>query len=115
MSFARDVLRGLFFITSIACGAATAQPTQLNHCDGVHEFYGNPSPASDRGFGLRILFYIGERENILECFENTRGFKVAPLDKELADNIYREADEQLLRHTAEELDIKDPYLANGGI
>ena len=115
MSFARNVLHGLFFITSMACGAATAQPKQLDHCDGVHEFYGNPSTASDRGFGLRILFYIGERENILECFKNTRGVKVAPLHKELADNIYSKEDEQLLRHTAEELDIKDPYLANSGI
>ena len=94
---------------------ANAKPNPSKSCDGVHEFYGNPLADSGRGSDLRILFFVGERENILGCFKNTRGVKVAPLQKELDDKIYSKKDEQLILNIVKELNIKDPYLANGGI
>ena len=92
-----------------------AKPNPSKSCDGVHEFYGNQLADSGRGSDLRILFFVGERENILRCFKNTRGVKVAPLQKELDDKIYSKKDEQLILDIVKELNIKDPYLANGGI
>ena len=87
----------------------------MKNCNGVYEFYGNPSPASSRGSGLQILFYIGERENILQCFKNSRMSRGAPLYDQLNHGRYSKLDAQLLRRTAIQLDLKDPYLANGGI
>ena len=95
--------------------SANAKPNPSKSCDGVHEFYGNPLADSNRGFDLRILFFIGERVNILRCFKNTRGVKVAPLQKELDDKMYSKKDEQLILDIVKELNIKNPYLANGGI
>ena len=92
-----------------------AKPNASNSCNGVHEFYGNPLAHSGRGSDLRILFFVGERENILGCFKNTRGVKVAPLWKELANKIYSKMDERLILDIVKDLNIKDPYLANGGI
>jgi len=114
-SFFRYSISGLFFLSTIAYTAAIAQPKQLNNCDGVYEFYGNPSPASNRGSGLKILFYIGERENILQCFKNSRMAIGKPLREQLSSRKYSKIDEQLLRSTAMQLELKDPYLANGGI
>tara|TARA_Y100000739_G_C20569064_1_gene446812 strand:- start:993 stop:1334 length:342 start_codon:yes stop_codon:yes gene_type:complete len=94
---------------------ANAKPNASKSCDGVHQFYGNPLAASGRGSDLRILFFVGERENILECFKNTRGVKVAPLQKELANKMYSKMDERLILDIVKDLNIKDPYLANGGI
>ena len=94
---------------------SNAKPNSPKRCDGIHEFYGNPLAESGRGSDLRILFFVGEREDILGCFKNTRGVKVAPLQKELDDKMYTKKDEQLILGIVEELNIKDPYLANGGI
>ena len=94
---------------------ANAKPKPSKSCGGVHEFYGNPLADSGRGSDLRILFFVGEREDILGCFKNTRGVKVAPLQKELDDKMYTKKDEQLILDIVKELNIKDPYLANGGI
>tara|TARA_B100000073_G_C23682633_1_gene553159 strand:- start:81 stop:563 length:483 start_codon:yes stop_codon:yes gene_type:complete len=100
---------------SIATAVATAQPSDLQSCNGVHKFYSNPLATSGRGSDLRILFFIGERENILRCFKNTRAVKVEPLHKELASKTYSKIDEKLILSIAQKLNIKDPYLANGGI
>ena len=105
----------LFCVTFIVNKEANAKPAQLKRCDGVYQFYGNPLADSGRGSNLRILFFVGERENILVCFKNTRGVKVAPLRKELDDKMYSKMDEQLILDIVQELNIKDPYLANGGI
>ncbi len=105
----------LFCATSIINLTANAELNPSKSCDGVHEFYGNPLTDSGRGSDLRILFFVGERENILGCFKNTRGVKVAPLQKELDDKMYSKKDEQLILDIVKELNIKDPYLANGGI
>ncbi len=105
----------LSFETFIVNITADAKPNPQKRCDGVHEFYGNPLADSGRGADLRILFFVGERENILGCFKNTRGVKVAPLRKELDDKMYSKKDEQLILGIVKELNIKDPYLANGGI
>ncbi len=94
---------------------ANAKPNPSKSCDRVHKFYGNPLAADSRGSDLRILFFVGERENILGCFKNTRGVKVAPLHKELASKTYSKMDEQLILDIVQELNIKDPYLANGGV
>ena len=94
---------------------ANAQPIPLKSCNGVYEFYGNLLASIGRGADLRILFFIGERENILRCFKNTRAVKMAPLHKELASKTYSKTDEQLILDIAQKLNIKDPYLANGGI
>ena len=94
---------------------SNAQPIASKGCNGVHEFYGNPLADSGRGSDLRILFFVGEREDILGCFKNTRGVKVAPLQKELNDKMYSKKDEQLILDIVKDLNIKDPYLANGGI
>jgi len=115
MSFARLCIISLFCATSIINTTATAQPIPLKSCNGVYEFYGNPLAAEGRGSDLRILFFIGERENILRCFKNTRAVKVTPLQKGLASKIYSKSDEQLILNIAQELNIKDAYLANGGI
>lgn len=115
MSFAHLCIISFFCASSIINTAATAQPIQLKSCNGVYEFHGNPLAASGRGSDLRILFFIGESENILRCFKNTRAVKVAPLHKELASKTYSKIDEQLILDIAQELNIKDPYLANGGI
>jgi hypothetical protein len=115
MSFVRLCIIASFCAYSIINPAATAQPNKSKSCNGVHKFYGNPLAASGRGADLRILFFIGERKNILRCFENTRGVKVAPLHKELARKIYSKVDEQLILDIVQERNIKDPYLANGGI
>ena len=95
--------------------AATAKPIPLKNCNGVYQFYGNPLATSGRGADLRILFFIGERENIMRCFKNSRAVKVTPLHEELASDMLSKTDEQLLRDTVQELNIKDPYLGNGGI
>ena len=71
--------------------------------------------SSNRGSGLKILFYIGERENILQCFKNSRMAIGKPLHEQLSSRKYSKIDEQLLRSTAMQLELKDPYLANGGI
>ena len=115
MSFVRLCIIASFCASSIINPAATAQPNKSKSCNGVHKFYGNPLAASGRGADLRILFFIGERKNILRCFKNTRGVKVAPLRKELARKIYSKVDEQLILDIVQERNIKDPYLANGGI
>ena len=115
MSCVRLCIITFFCATSMINTTATAQPIPLKNCNGVYQFYGNPLATSGRGSDLRILFFIGERENILRCFKNTRGVKVTPLHKELASDTYSETDEQLLRDTAQELNIQDPYLGNGGI
>ena len=115
MSSARLCIISLFCVTSIINTTATAQPIPVKSCNGVYEFYGNPLAASSRGSDLRILFFIGERENVLRCFKNTRAVKVAPLHKELANKTYSNLDEQLILDIAQELNIKDPYLAHGGI
>ncbi len=39
----------------------------------------------------------------------------APLKEQLSSGRYREMDEQLLRITARQLELKDPYIVNGGI
>ncbi|MFL0748428.1 MAG: hypothetical protein AB8B04_09685, partial [Prochlorococcus sp.] len=62
-----------------------------------------------------IFFYIGERENILQCFKNSRMAIGKPLQEQLSSGKYSKIDEQLLRSTAMQLELKDPYLANGGI
>ena len=105
----------VFCSTLIINMTAYAKPNQSKSCDGVHQFYGNPLADSGRGSDLRILFFVGEQENILGCFKNTRGVKVAPLQKELDDKMYSKKDEQLILELVKELNIKDPYLANGGI
>ena len=105
----------LFCATPIINLTADAKPNPSKSCDGVHEFHGNPLADSGRGSDLRILFFVGERENILGCFKNTRGVKVAPLHKELDDKMYSKKDKQLILEIVKELNIKDPYLANGGI
>ena len=115
MSLVHLCIITLFCATSTINTTANAQPIPLKSCNGVHEFYGNPLAASDRGADLRILFFIGEREDILRCFKNKRAVKVAPLHKELASKTYSEIDEQLILDIAQKLNIKDPYLANGGI
>ena len=115
MSLVRLCIITLFCATSIINTTANAQPIPLKSCNGVYEFYGNPLAASSRGADLRILFFIGERENILRCFKNTRAVKMAPLHKELASKTYSKIDEQLILDIAQKLNIKDPYLANGGI
>ena len=115
MSFARLCIISFFAASFIVNTSATAQPTPLKSCNGVYEFYGNPLAASGRGSDLRILFFIGESENILRCFKNTRAVKLASLHKELASRTYGNEDEQLILKIAQELNIKDPYLANGGI
>ena len=51
----------------------------------------------------------------MRCFKNKRAVKVAPLHKELASKMYSKVDEQLILDIAQKLNIKDPYLANGGI
>ena len=94
---------------------ANAKPNPSKSCDGVHEFYGNQLADSGRGSDLRILFFVGEREDILGCFKNTRAVKVTPLHKELASKTYSKMDEKLILDIAQELNIKDPYLATGGI
>ena len=94
---------------------SNAKPNSPKRCDGIHEFYGNPLAESGRGSDLRILFFVGERENILRCFKNTRGVKVEPLHKELANKMYSKKDEQLILEIVQELNIQDPYLVNGGI
>ena len=115
MSYVRLCISTFIGALSIVNTTATAQPIPSKRCNGVYQFYGNPLATSGRGSDLRILFFIGERENILRCFKNTRGVKVTPLRKELASDTYSETDEQLLRDTAQELNIQDPYLGNGGI
>ena len=105
----------LICATSIITVTVDAKTNPSKGCHGVHEFYGNPLADSGRGSDLRILFFVGERENILGCFKNTRGVKVAPLHKELDDKMYSKKDEQLILGIVKELNIKDPYLANGGI
>ena len=115
MSFARLCIISFFCASSIINTVATAQPIPLKSCNGVYGFHGNPLAASGRGSDLRIILFIGESENILRCFKNTRAVKVAPLHKELASKIYSKIDEQLILDIAQELNIKDPYLGNGGI
>jgi len=115
MSFVRLCISTFIGAFSIVNTAATVQPNQLQNCNGVHKFYGNPLAASGRGSDLRILFFIGERENILRCFKNSRAVKVTPLYKELARKTYSKIDEQLILQTVQKLNFKDPYLANGGI
>ena len=115
MGFLRSYISSLFPLSSIANTTVAIEPKQLKNCNGVYEFYGNPSPASNRGSGLRILFYIGKRKDILQCLQNSRVAKVAPLHEQLNSGRYSKIDEQLLRDAAIQLDIKDPYLTNGGI
>ena len=104
-----------FLFSAIASTAAVAQPKPMQHCEGVYEFYGHPSLPSRRGSGLRILFFIGERESMLRCFEHSRMATAFPLEDQLNSGRYRDNDEQLLRSTAIELGLNDPYIANGGI
>ena len=103
-----------FLFSAIASSAAVAQPKPMQHCEGVYEFYGHPSPPSSRGSGLRILFFIGERESMLKCFEHSRMATASPLEEQLDSGRY-ERDNELLRSTATELGLNDPYIANGGI
>ena len=103
-----------FLFSAIASTAAVAQPKPMQHCEGVYEFYGHPSPPSSRGSGLRILFFIGERESMLRCFEHSRMATASPLEKQLNSGRY-ERDNELLRSTVIELGLNDPYIANGGI
>ena len=113
--FVRLIFTTLICVNYIINKTVDAKPNSSKSCHGVHEFYGNPLADSGRGSDLRILFFVGERENILGCFKNTRGVKVAPLRKELDDKMYSKKDEQLILGIVKELNIKDPYLANGGI
>ncbi len=115
MSFLRSCISSLLFLSAITNTASIAEPKLVKNCNGVFEFYGNPSPTSNRGSGLRILFYIGERDSILQCFKNSRMSQGAPLQEQLSSGRYREMDEQLLRITARQLELKDPYIVNGGI
>ena len=105
----------LICVNSIINMTVDAKPNPSKSCHGVHEFYGNPLADSGRGSDLRILFFVGKRENILGCFKNTRGVKVAPLHEELDKKMYSKKDEKLILEIVKELNIKDPYLANGGI
>ena len=115
MSFLRSCISNLLLLSAITNTAAIAEAQPMKNCDGVYEFYGHPSPASDRGSGLRILFYLGERLNILQCFKNSRVATGEPLHEQLNSGRYSQKDEQLLRTTAIQLDLKNPYIANGGI
>jgi hypothetical protein len=115
MSFVRLCIISFFCASSAINTAATAQPIPLKSCNGVYEFYGTPLATSGRGTDLRILFFIGERENILRCFKNSRIAISAPLYAQLDRGRYSKSDEQLLRTTAKKLKIKDPYIANAGI
>ena len=103
-----------FLFSAIASSAAVAQPKPMQHCEGVYEFYGLPFPPSSRSSGLRILFFIGERESMLRCFEHSRMATASPLEEQLNSGRY-ERDNELLRNTAIELGLNDPYIANGGI